>query len=63
MNKQEAHNEVESLRGNINRMFVTNDKDEFERMALFARKRLDRIIEYNTCRLYYVPEELEDSKG
>ena len=51
MNEIEVYNEYEMLRGNINRMFLTDDINELFRMYYFARKRLDGIIEYNYARL------------
>ena len=51
MNEIEVYNEYEMLRGNINRMFLTDYINELFRMYYFARKRLDGIIEYNYARL------------
>lgn len=56
MTKQQASNEYDLLKGNINRMFVTNNCEEFEEMCVFAHKRLLRIIDYNYHRL--VDDEL-----
>ena len=36
-------NEHDSLNGNINRMFVTDDYGEFEAMYSFAKSRLEKI--------------------
>lgn len=56
MSKQEAFNEYDMLKGNINRMFVTNNCEEFQKMYEFALKRLERIYDYNYHRL--VDDEL-----
>lgn len=56
MTKQEIFKEYDLLKGNINRMFVTNNCEEFQRMYEFAQKRLERIYDYNYHRL--VDEEL-----
>lgn len=56
MTKQEAILEYDSLKGNINRIFVTDNCEEFEQMSRFAFKRLERIIDYNYHRL--VDDEL-----
>ena len=41
-------NEHDSLNGNINRMFVTDDKDEFEYMYSWAKSRLETLyVELN----------------
>ena len=36
-------NEHDSLNGNINRMFVTDDYGEFEAMYSFAKSRMEKI--------------------
>lgn len=41
-------NEHDSLNGNINRMFVADDKDEFEYMYSWAKSRLETLyVELN----------------
>lgn len=52
--------EYDSLKGNINRMFVTDDFEEFSRMYEFAQKRLKRIYDFHFDRLVsdgLVPED------
>lgn len=51
MNEQEAHNEYDMLRGNMNRMFLTDDVAELVKMYEFAQKRIERIYEYHYARL------------
>lgn len=46
MDEQEARNELDMLRGNLNRMFLTDDVRELLVMYEFAKKRLERICEY-----------------
>lgn len=43
MTIQELQNEYDMLKGNINRMFVTKDDEEFESGIKYAKKRLDTI--------------------
>lgn len=45
MNKL-INNEVDMLNGNINRMCITSDLKELEKMYKFAKKRIDSIFEY-----------------
>lgn len=40
-------NEYDMLKGNINRMFVSDDIDEVISMYEFAKKRLERIFSAN----------------
>lgn len=51
MTNQELMIEADMLQGNINRMFVTNDVDELERMYRFAANRLQTIYIENKERL------------
>lgn len=43
MTHKELMNEADMLQGNINRMMVTNDKDELLKMYAFALERLGKI--------------------
>ena len=43
MTHKELMNEADMLKGNINRMMVTNDKDELISMYSFALRRLEKI--------------------
>ena len=51
MNMQKVYNEVDMLKGNINRMCVTDDKEELFKMYDFACLRLNRIYELNNEKL------------
>lgn len=43
--------ECDMLQGNINRMFVTQNKDELVSMYCYAKSRLQLIYEFNLGRL------------
>ncbi len=45
------HNESDMLEGNINRMFLTDDMNELNRMYGFAITRILRIYEYHNERI------------
>ena len=51
MDEQEVRNEYDMLRGNINRMFLTDDAAELYVMYEFARKRIERIYDYHVARI------------
>ena len=51
MNRQKLEIEIDMLRGNINRMCVTDDDAELESMQQWAKKRIDRIYLHNHQRL------------
>lgn len=51
MTKTEAYNESDLLEGEINRMFVSDNRQEVLHMYNFARKRLERIYLYNLDRI------------
>lgn len=51
MTKKELMGEAEMLKGNINRMMVTNDKDELLKMYAFAHERLGLIYRERTIAL------------
>lgn len=51
MNRQKLEIEIDMLKGNINRMCVTDDDAELESMQQWAKKRIDRIYLYNHQRL------------
>lgn len=48
---QKIWNEEDMLKGNISRMCVTDDMEEFERMFEFAKKRILTIYTINLFRL------------
>jgi len=43
-NFSEASNEYEMLKGNINRMFITKSKSEFDSRVAYAKRNLDVLI-------------------
>ena len=51
MTQQEMNIEYDSLKGNINRMCVTDSLSEMLDMYEYAQKRLDKIYQYNKDRL------------
>lgn len=51
MTEQEFEDEKDMLRGNLNRMCVSHDRQEVLHMYNFARKRLERIYMYNLDRI------------
>lgn len=51
MTKKELMGEAEMLKGNINRMMVTNDKNELLKMYAFAHERLGLIYRERTIAL------------
>ena len=51
MDLREAHNEYDVLKGNVNRMFLTDEVAELVKMYEFAQKRLEKIYEYHYGRL------------
>ncbi len=50
-NYKELSGEIDMLQGNINRMCVTSDIEELQRMYKVAKKRIDEIYWYNEKRL------------
>ncbi len=51
MTRKEIFNESDMPKGNINRMFVTDNPKELLHMYEFSKKRLERIYQYNYARL------------
>lgn len=51
MTRQELMNECDSLQGNINRMMVTDDKEELYEMYCWAKARLETIYRENSKRI------------
>lgn len=45
------HNESDMLQGNINRMFLTDDMNELNKMYGFAIMRVLKIYEYHQVRI------------
>lgn len=48
---QKIQIEEDMLKGNINRMCITDDLNELESMAEYAKKRIDKILQINYGRL------------
>lgn len=46
LNYQDLKNERNMLDGNLNRLMVTENMEELERMVRFAKIRIDNIVEY-----------------
>ncbi len=51
MSREEIFFESDMLKGNISRMFVTDDPEELEQMHEFSKKRLEIIYKHNYERL------------
>lgn len=51
ISRKAAEIEYDMLRGNLNRMFVTDSTDELMKMYAWAVRRLELIRRYNTARL------------
>lgn len=49
MTHKELMNEADMLQGNINRMMVTDDKNELINMYSFALRRLEKIYRESLC--------------
>lgn len=61
MTRKEMNIEYDNLKGNINRMCVTDNLSEMIDMYEYAQKRLDKIYQYNKNRLLNKEDhELED---
>ena len=59
MTHKELMNEADMLQGNINRMMVTDDRDELARMYSFAFGRLRKIYEERRHVLWEVERETD----
>ena len=62
MTDKELMNEVDMLKGNINRMVVTDDKNELISMYSFALRRLEKIFRERVYVLCEVERESEQPK-
>ena len=62
MTHKELLNEADMLQGNINRMMVTNDKDELLKMYTFALERLSKIYRERTYVLWEIERETDISR-
>lgn len=52
--------EQDMLKGNINRMCVSDDDNELRRMYFYAQLRIKNI--FNICMNKYIDEERSDNK-
>lgn len=59
MTHKELLNEADMLQGNINRMMVTDDKDELLKMYTFALERLGKIYIERAFVLWEVERETD----
>ena len=62
MTDKELMNEADMLKGNINRMVVTDDKNELINMYSFALRRLEKIFRERVYVLCEVERESEQPK-
>lgn len=62
MTKKELMGEAEMLQGNINRMMVTDDKDELLKMYAFALERLGKIYVERAFVLWEIERETDISR-
>lgn len=59
MTHKELMNEADMLKGNINRMMVTDDKNELLNMYSFALRRLEKIYRERVYVLWEVESETD----
>ena len=57
MTHKELMNEADMLNGNINRMMVTDDKNELMNMYSFALRRLEKIYKERVYVLWEIERE------
>ena len=57
MTHKELMNEVDMLKGNINRMVVVDDNEELLRMYAFALERLGKIYRHKAFELMEIEME------
>ena len=57
MTHKELMNEADMLQGNINRMMVTDDKNELMDMYVFALRRLEKIYKERVYVLWEIERE------
>ena len=62
MTYKELLNEADMLKGNINRMIVTDDKDELLKMYAFALERLGKIYVERAFVLWEIERETDIPK-
>ena len=59
-NREEMLGEIDMLRGNINRICVSDDVEEISQMYHFALTRLEEIMKYNVRRVVERKKNIED---
>lgn len=59
-NREEMLGEVDMLRGNINRICVSDNVEEISQMYHFALTRLEEIMKYNVRRVVERKKNIED---
>lgn len=59
MNYNEMHNLVEMLRGEINRMCITDEMKELDNLRLFADLNISKLFDMNVQRLEEEKHEIE----
>ena len=59
-NREEMIGEVDMLRGNINRICVSDDVEEISQMYHYALTRLEEIMKYNVRRVVERKKNIED---
>lgn len=62
MTHKELMSEADMLQGNINRMMVTDDKNELLRMYAFALERLGKIYRERSYVLWEIERETDIPK-
>ena len=62
MTHKELMNEADMLQGNINRMMVTDDKDELLKMYAFDLERLGKIYRERIYVLWEIERETDIPK-
>ena len=59
-NREEMLGEIDMLRGNINRICVSDDVEEISQMYHYALTRLEEIMKYNVRRDVERKKNIED---
>lgn len=59
-NREEMLGEVDMLRGNINRICVSNNIEEISQMYHYALTRLEEVMKYNVRRVVERKKNIED---
>lgn len=59
-NREEMLGEVDMLRGNINRICVSDNVEEISQMYHYALTRLEEVMKYNVRRIVERKKNIED---